>query len=84
VWVGLWVGDFGTTLSNLLEINGGPVDVNHLTSPFVRVARLGFTITYKTAGTAKYAEVAQDIIVCGLDCGLKKSTNSVAIRIFIS
>ena len=31
----------------------------------------------------KYAEVAQDIIVCGLDCGWKNSMNSAAIHIFI-
>ena len=33
-------------------------------------------------GLPKYAEVAQNIVVCGLDCGLKKSTNFVAIMPF--
>jgi hypothetical protein len=27
-------------------------------------------MTYKTAGTAKFAEVVQDTSICGLGCGL--------------
>jgi hypothetical protein len=38
----------------------------------LRAARIGFTTTYKTSGTAKIAEVAQDIGCCGLDCWLEK------------
>src|SRR5882757_322569 len=34
-------------------------------------------------GLPKYAEVAPDIIVCGLDCGWKNSMNSAAIHILI-
>jgi hypothetical protein len=33
------------------------------------LALLGFSTTYKTAGTANYAEVGQDIANCGLGCG---------------
>jgi hypothetical protein len=28
-------------------------------------------LTYKTLGTAKYAEVIRDRVFCGLECGLK-------------
>src|SRR3984957_12484800 len=52
--VGWIVGSgFGTTPVNLLKRNGGAGGgLEPATSPFIRVARLGFT-TYKTAGTAK-------------------------------
>ena len=45
----------------------------------IRVAQLG--LQQDRGGLPECAEVVQDIACCGLDCGLKNSTNSVAIHI---
>ena len=52
VWVES-VEIFGTTPGNLLKITGGPGWTGTTDLALIRVARLGFTTTYKTAGTAK-------------------------------
>jgi hypothetical protein len=48
-----------------------------------RVAWLGFTTTYKTAGTAKLRGSHIRRRFCGLGCGLEKSTNSETTPHFI-
>jgi hypothetical protein len=51
------------------------------TSPLSEQHDLVLQQLTRPRGLPKYAEVAEDIIGCGLDCGLKKFTNPGAIRI---
>ena len=58
------------------------VDLNHRPRPYQSSAIRFYNNLQEPRGLPKYAEVAQNIVVCGLDCGLKKSTNFVAIMPF--
>jgi len=60
----------------MLEENGGDDETRTRDLCRDRVAWLGFTTTYKTAGAAKLRGVAQDISCCGLGCGLVRSAQA--------
>jgi hypothetical protein len=53
LWIALWVGVSGVTSGNSFRKNGGDDETRTRDLCRDRVAWLGFTKTYKTAGTAK-------------------------------
>jgi hypothetical protein len=62
----------GSIASMLLKDMVGPCGLEPQTSTV--------STTYKTAGTAKHAEVSRDIIHCGLECGLEIITEVAPIH----
>ncbi len=60
----------------LLKNYGRPVGTRTPDLYRVKVARIGITIAYKTAGTAKVRGSHTRPTFCGLGCGLKITTGS--------
>jgi hypothetical protein len=67
-----------------MQTPGNPhmVHLNHRPRPYQSSAIRSYNNLQEPRGLPKYAEIAQNIVVCGLDCGLKKSTNFVATMPF--
>ena len=72
------VGNLGTLI--LMVGLGG---LEPPTSPLSVRPELVFQQPTRPRGLPKYAEIVRDIACCALGCGLEKSTNSVAIHIFV-
>jgi len=59
------------SVGEVIENNGRPVGTRTPDLYRVKVARIGITITYKTAGTAKVRGSHIRHTFCGLGCGLE-------------